>query len=381
LVAVAVGGASTLVPNVSAHPRVGLYFGAVGAAFVGYLVGLVLLRRRVVALWLVLALAVLIQAVPLTGPLLLSQDATAYWDYGRIAAIDEGNPYQQPPSRFPSDPAFASVSGVWRGTTSAYGPLFTVASEGQALVAGSSASTATMLFRIAATVGALVLATLAAAVSERKAFAAAAVGWNPLIAVHFAGGGHNDVWMMVPLLGALVLDARGRRQLAGCLWAVAAAVKWIPLLLLPIRVAERRREARFGYQGFLVAGMAGALLATALYKSAWLRAFAPVAHDLRSGSKTSIAHLVGGGTGISHHTATLLLATGFGIAYLMLLASARRGRVRLGLAAGFLLLATPWILPWYLSWTLPLAAAEDDTAALGISVLLSGYLLEARAPL
>ena len=40
------------------------------------------------------------------------------------------------------------------------------------------------------------------------AFAVAFVGWNPLLAIDFAGGGHNDVWMMVLVLGAPALAAR-----------------------------------------------------------------------------------------------------------------------------------------------------------------------------
>ena len=49
-------------------------------------------------------------------------------------------------------------------------------------------------------------------------FAAAFVGWNPVIAVHFAGGGHNDALMIALVLGA-ALAVRGRPQLAGAAWA------------------------------------------------------------------------------------------------------------------------------------------------------------------
>jgi hypothetical protein len=377
-VVVADVAAGTLSPNSALHRSTGMYYVAIGVAFVLYCAALAVLRRRRGLLLPVLLVTVVLQAAPLAGPLLLSQDATAYWAYARIAAIDGGNPYSQPPSRFPSDPAYRAVSPVWRNTTSAYGPLFTAGSEGAAVLAGRSASSATMFFKIAAALGVVVLAALAALLSPRPAFAAAVVGWNPLLAVHFAGGGHNDVWMMAPLLGALALEERGRRQLAGALWAVAAAIKWIPLLFLPLRIKQVGR--RFGSIGFAVTAAVLAALASVRFGFAWLNAFAPITHDLQSGDRTSAAHLLRG-LGISRAVATPLLVGGCGLVYLVLVRPHRGGRIRLGLAAGLLLVATPWLLPWYLAWALPLAAAENDSVALGLSLTLSGYLLEARAPI
>ena len=57
-----------------------------------------------------------------------------------------------------------------------------------------------------------------------------------------------------------------------------------------------------------------------------------------------------------------------------------RGRARLGLAAGVLLVTTPWILPWYAIWPLGLAAAEEDGHAQVLGVCLAGYLLADRVP-
>ncbi len=379
-VVVAAQAAATLPPAVAEHPRISLYFVSIGAAFLCYLVGLLALRRRTAKVALVLAAAVLIQVAPLVRPLLLSGDAFVYWDYSRVAAIDGGNPYRDPPGRFPSDPAYQTVSGAWHNTTSVYGPLFTLASEGGALAVGTSVSAASAFYKSLAAVCTLVLAGLAAALSSRPGFAAAAVGWNPLLAIHFAGGGHNDMLMMVPLLGALLLEKRGRRQSGGVLWALAAGIKWIPLLLLPLRIADRRSSRRFGYVGFGVAATLTAAVASALYGSAWLKVFQPLRHDLGTGSKTSVAHLLRL-FGLPRTDLTWLLVIGFVIAYVALLRAARGRGARLGLIMVVLLVATPWILPWYASWALPLAAAEDDSTALGLSLVLTGYLLEARAPI
>ena len=327
----------------------------------------------------VLVIAALVQAIPLASPLLLSQDAGAYWDYARIAAVDGGNPYSDPPLRFRADPAYPSVAGAWRKTTSAYGPLFTAASEGGALVVGASPSAARSLFKTAAAVGVVALALLAALVSPRPAFAAAAVGWNPLFAMHFGGGGHNDVWMMVPLVGALALDRRGRRHLAGALWAVAVAVKWIPLLLLPLRTSVRQHSPRFGYAGFAVASFAVAAVASILYGSKWLGALGRSATTWPAGRRRASPICSGG----RYREGARL-----GCARARLRHRLRRARRRCTEAARA---ARP-------RDRVPVAGDTVDSALvrelggatrrrrgrcrrLVLSVALTGYLLEARAPL
>jgi hypothetical protein len=57
-----------------------------------------------------------------------------------------------------------------------------------------------------------------------------------------------------------------------------------------------------------------------------------------------------------------------------------RGRARLGLAACLVLATTPYLAVWYLGWAVPLAAADDDDAAIGISILLCAYLLPQTIP-
>ena len=374
----AASAAATLPPEAARHQQVDAYYIAIGAAFVSYVAALLVLLRARALLAPVLVIAALVQAIPLASPLRLSQDAGVYWDYARIAAVDGGNPYSDPPLRFRHDPAYPSVAGAWRETTSAYGPLFTAASEGGALVVGASPSAARSLFKTAAAVGVVALALLVSLVSPRPAFAAAAVGWNPLFAMHFGGGGHNDVWMMVPLVGALALDRRGRRHLAGALWAVAVAVKWIPLLLLPLRTSVREHSPRFGYAGFAAASLAVASVASILYGDKWLGAFGPVGHDVASGSATSIPHLLGR-TGVGKVLASGALVLAFVIAYVALVVGARGRRARLGLATTFLLLATPWILLVRELVDSTRRRRRDDALALVLSVALTGYLLEARA--
>jgi hypothetical protein len=228
-----------------------VFLAAAACAFAAYVASLLVLRSRGGGLAAACALAIAIQLLPLTGPLLLSQDAYAYWDYGRLATRHDSNPYAVAPSRFPADPAAQAMAPAWRTTKSVYGPVFTGASAGLAQASGRSGETAAFAYRLAAASGMLVLVAVAAVVAPLPAFGVAFVGWNPLLAIDFAGGGHNDVWMMVLLLGGLALAARHPR-LSGSGWALAAGVKWVALALLPLSLLREPR-ARAVTLGFLAA--------------------------------------------------------------------------------------------------------------------------------
>src|SRR6266516_1099247 len=157
-----------------------VFLSAAAIAFVLYVTALLALRSHANALRLALALTVLIQLVPLTGPPLLSRDAYSYWAYGRIVWVHNDNPYDHAPARYPDDPATVAAAPAWRHPTSVYGPTFTVASAGVAAVAGWSRWTAAFLFRATAALAVAATVLVAARIPTRKALAAAPVGWNPL---------------------------------------------------------------------------------------------------------------------------------------------------------------------------------------------------------
>lgn len=383
--AVAWPGDSTLVPRNGGHP-VGdsqwawIYLGSEVAAFAAYGLGVVAVARCGARVALVAALAAAIQLAPLGAPLLLSTDVWTYWDYGRIAAAHDGNPYRDAPEDFPLDPAFPYVGEAWRDSTSVYGPAFTLVSEPLGLAAGSSAGAAAWLSKSVAAGAMLVGTALAVRLARRKAFAAAFAGWNPLLALQFAGGGHNDVWMIALVLGALALGASGRRQLAGAAWAAAVLVKWIPLLLLPLRALEARaRGRRVGHAGFAAAATVIAALATWRYGWYWLSAFGPLARNANQETSFALPHRLDS-LGLPDGTGVGLLLAGFVLAYVWLLRQAAQGRARLALASGLLLLATPWLVPWYAVWAVPLAAAEDDAPAQWLALGVSAYLLRQAVP-
>jgi Glycosyltransferase family 87 len=358
-----------------------LYLAFLAAAFIAYCVALFLVRRGRLALVPVLAAVVVIQAVPLVGPVLLSTDVYTYWDYGRLSAVHGLNPYADEPNDVPGDPAYARMGADWHDTTTVYGPGFTLASEAHAVVVGESAPAASWLYKLLAAVAVIALSVLAAGLAREQAFAAAFVGWNPLLAVHFAGGGHNDAWMMAFVVGAIALGAAGRRQWAGASWVAAIAVKWVAVVFLPLRALEARRKGRrVGHLGFAGAALALGAIALWRYGFDWLEAFGPLAKNLREGAHYSLPSRVSQ-LGVPHDAAVAVFAALFALAYLWLLREAWRGRARLGLCAGLLLVATPWLTAWYAIWAVPLAALEEDRTAQLLALGLSAYLLRNAVPL
>ena len=350
-----------------------VFLAALAGAFVLYVLALLGLLRRRGSLVVVCAIAAAIQLVPLTGPLLLSRDVHAYWAYGRIADEHGANPYSTAPAHFGADPAVRAMAPGWRRTDSVYGPVFTAASAGLAGATGSSAERSAFVYRTLAALGMLVLVGVAAAAAPRRAFAAAFVGWNPLLAVHFAGGGHNDVWIAVFLLGALALAARGRASLSGVSWALAAGLKWVPLALLPLSLLARRRDAVRTAAWFAAGAGAIAAGAFALFGTAWITALLPFTHR----------HA---GYALPSRLAELDLPGWLALVPLLvagpwLVRAARRGRARLGLTSILMLCASPWVLPWYAVWVVPLAAVEEDGLAWVLALAVSAYLLPDRVPL
>jgi hypothetical protein len=362
-----------------AYARAFLIASFTAAALYG--LGLLALRRRRAPLAVVATVAALVQLVPLAAPLLLSTDAWTYWDYGRMAGVHGGNPYRDTPSDFPDDPAFAYVGADWRDTSSVYGPAFTLASEPLARAAGESADAAAWLYKSLAAAAVLAATWLAALLARRREFAVAFVGWNPLLAIHFGGGGHNDVWMVLLVLGALGFASAGRRQLAGVAWALAILVKWVAVIFLPLRILEARATGRrVGHLGFAAAAAIVALLATWRYGLDWLGAFGPLARNANEETRFALPHRLEQ-LGLPHGLAIGALALTFALAYMWLLREAWRGRARLALAAALLLLAVPYLAPWYVAWMVPLAAAEEDGVAQSLALGLTLYLLPQTVPL
>ena len=359
-----------------------VFLGLLVAALASYLVGLWLLRRTAVPLRLVVGIAVAVQLVPLAAPLLLSTDAWTYWGYGWIGAETAGNPYVEPPLAYPESPALAYLGADWRDTTSVYGPVFTLLSEPVAEVAGSSEDAAAWLFKCLAAAGMLAAIAAVSSTCGRAALATAFVGWNPVVAIHAAGGGHNDALVGGLVAGGVALAAHRRSGASGVVWTLAAFVKWVPVLLFAVAAVTARARGRpTGVAAAIATVVFAGAVATWAFGPDWLGALGPLVDNVDRETSYAIPSRLEQ-LGVPE-TVALALALGVLVAGLAWIArDAARGLSRLGRTSCLLLVTTPYLAVWYLAWAVPLAALDEDDAPARVGVLaLTAYLLPQTIPI
>jgi hypothetical protein len=338
------------------------------ASFALYGLGAYLAWTGALRLRIAVIVAVLVQAVPLAAPLLLSKDAYLYWGEERVFAVHHANPYVATPSQYPTDPSTRWVSESWRSQPTPYGPAWTLAAAAPA--ATTSRLTAEIAYRVLALV-ALLGCLLVIARRTRNAAAVAFLGWSPLLALHYAGGGHSDALMMLLTVGAIAL---GTASLGGgALWPVASAFKPFPPVLVPLELARRRLAVgRRWWVGIIGSTIAVVAVSTGLFGTHWVHQALTGAHQT---SPLGGVHWLTE-AGLAHRYAVVLAGLVFVGVYLVLLRNAwRTGRGRFSLAATALCLTSSLLRPWYALWPVALAALEEDVPAALAAFALSGYLL------
>ena len=347
------------------------------AAYLGFLVAAPKLGRVIV--WG--TIAVLLAGFA-AAPVLLSHDVYSYVDYARLGVRHGLDPYVQPPLAAPGDPAYASVT--WTEATSAYGPLFTLATYPLAwLPVGLAVA-------VLKAVAALSVLGLAAVVSRLAAWrgiaplrAAAFVALNPLVLVHVVGGAHNDGATMLLAMLAVAAILSARELSGGLALAAAIATKASAAFLAPFALLGASRRPRF-LAGALAAVVPIAIAADLAFGWDWTGGFGPAGENQSRTSHMSIPITAARLTGLDPDAVRIVAAVLFGVAIAGLLIWTWRGGdwVRAGGWTAFaLLLATSWLLPWYLIWVLPPAAVSRDRPLQLLTLALTAYQLGARIPL
>jgi alpha-1,6-mannosyltransferase len=347
------------------------------AAYLGALLLAPRLDRRLV--WAVIAVLVVLFACL---PPLLSHDVYSYVDYARLGVLHSIDPYVRGPAAAAADPAFAHVT--WPHTTSAYGPLFTLVTYPLAwLPVGAAVYALKAISALAVFATALLVARLAPARGIDPRRAAVFVGLNPLVLVHIVGGPHNDgiaVLLMTLGVAGMLTSREGSGAgilVSACMTKAPAAIA-IPFALLG---AERRSRFLLGGFGALALLLAAACLA---FGWNWLDAFALAGQSQGHTSHLSIPTTVARITGLDPDTTRAAAAALFAalIAYLLLWTHWGGDWLRAtAWATTGLLLATAWLLPWYLLWPLPAAALSRDRLLKLLLLGLTAYQLGARIPL
>jgi glycosyl transferase family 87 len=280
------------------------------------------------------------------------------------------------------DPAFAEVT--WPDTTSAYGPLFTLATYPLAWL---PVDAAVYLLKAAAAAAVLATAILVARLAPARGVdplpAAVFVALNPLVLVHVVGGPHNDAFavLLVTLGTAGLLSAR---EIGGVgAFIAACATKAPSALVVPFALLGTARRRRFLLGGFAAAALAF-LVASLAFGWSWLDAFALAGENQGRTSYMSIPIATARLTGLDPDLVRAAALALYGVLFIHLLVWTARGNDWLRAAAWAttcLLLATSWLLPWYLLWPLPLAALSRDRLLQLLLLALTAYQLGARIPL
>jgi len=363
---------------------------------------------------LVVAAIVLFVAGFATAPVLLSHDVYSYVDYARLGVVHGLDPYSHPPAAAPADPVYPEVE--WIDATSAYGPLFTLATYPLAWLPVDAAVAAPKGLAAASVLG---LAALVARLAPTRGLdpvrAAAFVALNPLVLVHIVGGAHNDgLAMLIAMLGvAAMLAARDTSGGAALISAVAIKASAVVVAPFALLGAARRdgsppmgREvaprgaclptAHRGQRGFafrpvgrfaLGAALAAVAITVAAYAAFgwdWLGAFGLAGENQNRTSHMSIPITAARLTGLDPNAVRATALVLYSVLVIYLLAWIWRGNDWIRAAAWAslgLLLATSWLLPWYLIWALPLAALSRDRPLQILVLSLTAYQLGARIPL
>ncbi|HEX6752698.1 MAG TPA: polyprenol phosphomannose-dependent alpha 1,6 mannosyltransferase MptB [Solirubrobacterales bacterium] len=361
------------------------------AVYVGVLVWAPRLGHRFVWATIVVLLVVFACLPPL-----LSHDVYSYVDYARLGALHGLDPYVHPPAAFPADPAFAEVE--WIDATSAYGPLFTLATYPLAKL---PVDAAVYILKAASAAAVLVIAILVARLAPARGVdplrAAAFVALNPLVLVHVVGGPHNDALAVLLMTLGVAGILTAREAGAGAALIAAIAIKASAAVTLPFAViASFRPTGRYvkyalTYRpvGRMLAGAgaaAGALgvAACMAFGSDWLGVFTLAGESQGRTSYMSIPIATARLTGLDPDTVRIAALTLYAALVAYLLIWTYRGGDWLRAAAWAttgLLLATAWLLPWYLLWPLPLAALSRDRILQALLLGLTAYQLGARIPL
>lgn len=315
-------------------------------------------------------------------PPLLSHDVYSYVDYARLGVLHGLDPYVDPPLSAPADPAFSQVT--WTETTSAYGPLFTLATYPLAwLPVDAAVYILKAISAVAVLTTALLVSRLAAGRGIDPLRAAVFVALNPLVLVHVVGGPHNDgiaVLLMTLGIGAMLT---ARESLGAGTFVAACATKSTAAIALPFALLGAKRRT-----SFLLGALATAALVTLVSYLAfgwnWLHAFALAGENQGRTSHMSIPITTARLTGLDPDPVRIAFGAAYAALVIYLLAWTHRTgdwlRATAWATTG-LLLATTWLLPWYLLWPLPAAALSRDRLVQLLLLALTAYQLGARVPL
>jgi hypothetical protein len=218
-------------------------------------------------------------------------------------------------------------------------------------------------------------------IDPRRCFALVAL--NPLVLVHIVGGAHNDATAMLAALAGCAAVIALREGGGGAAVVVGAGLKLSAAFVAPFALLGSARRNRFaagaGIAVLATAATGLAAFGTHLFDSADL-----IGDNQEKVTSFSIPNLLSELLNVGVGPIRAVAAAALAVLIVLLCRWVLRGGdwIRATGWAGLgLLLASAWLLPWYVIWALPFAALSRDNLLITAVLALTALQLAARLPL
>jgi hypothetical protein len=332
---------------------------------------------RKAAIWTVAGLHV----VFLLAPPLLSQDVFSYIAYARLGVEHGLGPYTHSPVDIPLDPVFGFAGS--KDAVSVYGPAFTLLTYPLSPLGVAGAFWALKAMAAAASLGIVALVWRTADRLRRDPVAPALmVGLSPLVLVHVVSAAHNEALVVLFTMAGVYAFVCGKPRAAGALSTFGAGFKASAGLVVPYLVLASRPRVRGALAGAVGAGLAVLVLGLVGFGTHALDALGLLSSNQGRSSRLSLPYVVAELVG-NRSAVRALFGLAFAAVAAWTLWRTWRGAdpIRMaGWATLAILLASAWLVPWYLLWLLPLAALAADRRLAVATVALSGWVLAIGVP-
>jgi alpha-1,6-mannosyltransferase len=315
----------------------------------------------------------------LLGPPLQGTDLFNYLGYARLWALHGLNPYTHVIAAEAHDPVW--LPATWHHWRDPYGPLFTALTYPLGLM---PLPVAYWVLKAAIVALGLVFVWLvyscAKLTGRDPRWAVLLVAANPLFLVQEVGGFHNDFFMIVPAMAAILLLLKRRDRWAGAAIAVAVAVKYTAILILPFMLlAARPANRRWRVlSGLVIAGVPLAAASFALFGTA----LPNVAAQSKMLTAFSIPNLLGWALGLGGGAPVLLEALQLCVVAVIVYALLRNRDwlSGAGWATAALIVSLGALWPWYVVWLLPLAAIASSARLRAVAMVLTVFVVITSVP-
>lgn len=331
---------------------------------------------------------------------LLSDDVLDYLIQARLASHYGVNPYVPESQHIAQADAWhAMLSSSAHRSSLTYGPLWFALSLGIVSLAGSSLPVA--LLGIKAVMACLLL--LCGSViwllydqdkpAERRLRVLALV-WHPFLWLEVLWSGHNDIVMMLWVLLALLALHRKAYVLAFALLTCGIATKYIPIIFVPLFLAaylrDEKRPLLWRRLAYItaVSGILGIAIYAPLVYNSGLAFFSGLATHAAKTNPSVGAYLQLFGSNLFGEQIARLITP----ALLLALVAWLSWRVWNGmalidalvpLALVYVLLLSPWLVPWYGIWVIMLTLTSRvwlHRSVLSTLLILPAYYLVNALP-